>query len=127
MLISLIKCINGNETRYKYLPLEYCCDKMRLNPMLNLTSECDENNYVFCDEGEKINISVVGEVDITNLVKELENKYIATREKYDNCDSIKQRKALYEEMKKADNEYEDVFRFGEFKYNIKDVKWHGNS
>ena len=30
-------------------------------------------------------------------------------------------------MKKADNEYEDVFRFGEFKYNIKDVKWHGNS
>lgn len=182
MLISLIKCINDNETKYKYLPLEYCCDKMRLNPMLNLTSECDENNYVFCDEceerwnpwadcnqkcgirmdsktfelphikmfrqvydeddfpvdesisikysphcGEKINISVVGEVDITNLVKELENKYIAAREKYDNCDSIKQRKALYEEMKKADNEYEDVFRFGEFKYNIKDVKWHGNS
>lgn len=30
-------------------------------------------------------------------------------------------------MKKADNEYEDVFRFDEFKYNIKDVKWYGNS
>ena len=53
MLISLIRCINDKNIRYKYLPLRYCCDKMRLNPMLDLTSECDENNYVFCDECEE--------------------------------------------------------------------------
>ena len=181
MLISLIRCINDKNIRYKYLPLRYCCDKMRLNPMLDLTSECDENNYVFCDEceerwnpwadcdkkcgiridsktfelphikmfrqvydeddfpvnesisikycphcGEKIDICVAGEIDITNLAKELENKYIVAKEKYDQCDSIKRRNILYKEMQKASNEYGEIFEFGECKYNKGEIKWYGN-
>lgn len=53
MLISLIKCINGNETRYKYLPLEYCCDKMRLNPMLDLMDDVYDDSRIFCFECEE--------------------------------------------------------------------------
>lgn len=182
MIISLIKCIDGNETRYKYLPLEYCCDKMRLNPMLDLTDDHNNDSNVFCFEceegrwnpflpedvcktcgcngndescdlprmkmirsvydyddfpndesvsimycphcGEKIDVSVAGEIDITNLVKELEEKYIAAKEKYDQCDSIKQRNILYKEMQKAANEYDEIFEFGEFKYNKEEIKWH---
>lgn len=184
MLISLIKCINGNETRYKYLPLEYCCDKMRLNPMLDLSDEHRNDSGVFCFEceegrwnpflpveackicgcysedkpsdlprmvmfrsvydeddfpedesvsikhcphcGEKINMSVVGKIDVTDFAKELEEKYIAAKEKYDQCDSIKQRNVLYKEMQKAANEYDELFKFGEFKYNKKRIEWYVN-
>ncbi len=69
-------------------------------------------------------LSVAGEIDITNLVKELEEKYIAAKEKYNQCDSIKQRNILYKEMQKAANEYDEIFEFGEFKYNKEEIKWH---
>ena len=184
MIISLIKCIDGNETRYKYLPLEYCCDKMRLNPMLDLTDDHDNDSEVFCFEcgtgrwnpflpedicktcgcksvdescdlprmkmirsvydyddfpndesvsitycphcGEKIDMSVVGKIDVTDLSEELEEKYIAAKEKYDQCDSIKQRNVLYKEMQKAANEYDELFEFGEFKYDKKRIEWYVN-
>ena len=182
MNIELVKVINGKEDVYKYLPLKYCCEKMRLNPMLKLTDHRNDDSKVFCFEceegrwnpflpveacktcgcygedepidlphmvmfrsvydeddfpedesisikycphcGEKIDMSVVGKIDVTDLVKELEEKYIAAKEKYDQCDSIKRRNILYEEMQKAENEYDELFEFGEFKYNKKEIKWY---
>lgn len=183
MLISLIKCINGNETRYKYLPLEYCCDKMRLNPMLDLSDEHRNDSGVFCFEceegrwnpflpveacktcgcksvdescdlprmkmirsvydyddfpndesvsitycphcGKKIDISVVGEINITNRAKAIYHQLDELQKEYNLCDSISKRNLLHSKISELSKLYDELFELGEFKYDQKEIKWYG--
>ena len=184
MLISLIKCINENETRYKYLPLEYCCDKMRLNPMLDLTDDHNNDSQVFCFEcgtgrwnpflpedvcktcgcnskdescnlprmkmirsvydyddfpndesvsikycphcGEKIEISVVGEINITDRAKTICHQLDELQAEYNLCDSISKRNLLHSKISELSKLYDELFEIGEFKYDQKEIKWYGS-
>lgn len=75
---------------------------------------------------KKIDMTVVGKIDVTDFAKELEEKYITAKEKYDQCDSIKHRNVLYKKMQKAANEYDELFEFGEFKYGEERIEWYGD-
>lgn len=49
MKIELIKQISGNEAFFKYKPLEWCCKKMKDNPLTTLSSN-NEYDYDCCYE-----------------------------------------------------------------------------
>lgn len=51
MKIQLIKVkFDGNEV-YKYLPFDYCCENLRLNPMISLSTDL-ENQSLYCTNCE---------------------------------------------------------------------------
>ena len=52
MKVELIKIkFDGRDVCYKYKPMEYCCDKFRLNPVIELAKE--EDCSVYCNNCEK--------------------------------------------------------------------------
>lgn len=101
MKIDLVELKINGEKSYKYKPFKYCCTKMRDNPYIDFTNEnvsSENGNFggshipqfcvwedafervdnffinfcPFC--GEKIEVSVVEEKDISDTYKKLEEK-----------------------------------------------------
>ena len=50
MKIELIKHIFNKDIGYKYRPFDYCCEKLKGNPIINLVNEFTYNDYYSHDE-----------------------------------------------------------------------------
>ena len=108
MKIDLVELKINGEKSYKYKPFKYCCTKMRDNPYIDFTNENVSSEYgnfgsshipkfcvwedafervdnffinfcPFC--GEKIEVSVVEEKDVSGTYKKLEEKKNFLRKK----------------------------------------------
>lgn len=61
MRVELVRIkFNDRDTFYKYKPIKYCCDKLRLSPVIELTTEEDDSGC-YCNKCEKCKEMIYGE------------------------------------------------------------------
>lgn len=148
MKVEFIKRTFDNCTGWKVANLEWCCDKLRDNPIIELTTESIESYYSdsppvmgicetefitdwddeyeqdtwhaikycpFC--GEPIDIKVIHEEDVTDIYMSLTKQREELNKKRRNCDSIKRRCVLDEQIRELDDEINGYFgiNYGEYR------------
>lgn len=183
MRVELVRIkFDGKEVCYKYKPMEYCCEKFKLNPVIvfdaqeefynNYCDNCEEykKNGYFLDEhskcvscdirkeyfddsyqipnffiysseeihdwedswlqedyykvdfcphcGEKIEISVVDEIDASEKYRELTSKRDELNKKRRKTDSKKREYKLTEEIRELDRLINDFYGVSEYKEEL---------
>lgn len=145
MKIKLIKLKFNDTHSYKYKPFTYCCNKIQNDKAIVFTGEdindiggeykdegisiphfCtsyeDEweqtDNYPirFCPHcGEKIGISVVKEIDVSDKYKELTKQRDELWKKCQSTDSKKEDYELRKQVRKLDDQIDDFYELDEWK------------
>lgn len=141
----------GEISTYKYLPFEYCCEKLKNFEhvsledevySINLNDEEDENENIIprfffhCEEsqpweentwstyykidycpfcGEKINVSVVDNIDRSELYTKLQNYFDALKNAAEETDSVKTKKRIEKEMIDIHRKINNMREFGEYR------------
>ena len=118
---------------YKYIPFEYCCDKLKDSEYIKFNDEYnynDPNEYLdkegnvvpvyhrinycpFC--GQKININVVREEDRTGQYAVMKYLREVKNELSLKTDSKSEYDKLFSEMREIDQEINEFMDFGEYK------------
>lgn len=150
MKIELIRCKFNGTISYKYMPFDYCCDKLKGNPCILFTDddlvsgtidkegkksygylpqfcttclEADDDgweqayNYPIqvCPHcGQKIEINVVGDSDLSEKYDELSKLRESLWKECRETDSKKREAELKEKVRDLDNEIEDFYLLGEW-------------
>ena len=140
MKIELIKLKFNDTHSYKYKPFQYCCDEIQNDKAIVFTGEdlvCNEfcNSYTeifnscgdeyeltdnypiqFCPHcGEKIEISVADEIDVSDKYNELSKQREELWKKCQRTDSKKKEAELREQVRKLDNQINGFYLLDELK------------
>ena len=144
MKIELIKLKFNDTYSYKYKPFKHCCNEIQndkaiiftyedINDATSIPQFCtshteiitsyeDEweqtDNYPiqFCPHcGEKIEISVVDEIDVSDKYKELTKQRDELWKKCQRTDSKKEESELRKQVRKLDDQINDFYELDEWK------------
>lgn len=145
MKIELIKQKFNGCCGYKYKPFEYCCERIKDNPLIEFVDELCEGSddtlptfalhYIgtliswgeefeqdtyfkinFCPFcGEPIEISVIGEEEVDDAYQELNQQRGELRKKQNRTDSIKKAHELYDKIHALDEKIDWFYQLVEYK------------
>ena len=134
MKIELIRLKFNNTHSYKYKPFQYCCDEIKNDKAIVFTGEDindiggeyeDEweqtDNYPiqFCPHcGEKIEISVVEEIDVSDKYEELTKQRDELWKKSQRTDSKKEERELRKQVGKLDDQIDSFYWLDEWKEDV---------
>lgn len=153
MRVELVKqsfdCFGYPDCGFKYMPFEYCCDKLKNNPLIDLIS--DEYDYSevpsfnivhketindwedtyenetfyridycpFC--GEQFDIRVVGEEDVSEVIAKLDKEREAVWKKYCRSNnSYKKKEEINKSLRELDDKINHFHNLAEY-----DESWKG--
>jgi hypothetical protein len=141
MKIKLVKQRFRDQNGFKIVQKDYCCDRLKKSPVINLYDEYMEvedddtphmaiTEYSWEDEyetvyfhpirlcpfcGEKIDISIVDEEDVTEQYNKLVNERTQINQKTQTTDSKKKTEILKRKLKELDKEIDRFYRLDWYK------------